>query len=75
METLGSDPVSWSRSAVGSSFRFLVMACLHVLIWIIVVVFEGEDVVILVLPITVFPILYLYAMKRLLQELDQERQK
>jgi len=70
--TLFSVPVSWSRSAVGSTDRFLFMAGFHVFMGIVLVVFGGERVVTTcpIMLLTACPIMYLYAMKRLLQELD-----
>lgn len=69
------DPVGWSRNVVGSTPRFLVFAFLHVFVWILLVKIGGERMIVFVVFLTIFPIYYLYALKRLLQELDLERQE
>lgn len=73
--TVFDNPVGWSRCAAGSTFRFLAVSGFHILMGAILVVVEGEGVLSFAIPVAALPVCYLYAMKRLLQELDQERQE
>ena len=69
--TLYGDPVEWSRGAAGTTFRFLVFSGAHIFMGIMLVLFEGVSMIAVAIPLTVLPIYYLYALKRLLQELDR----
>ncbi|MBU7019270.1 MAG: hypothetical protein HXS44_17320 [Theionarchaea archaeon] len=68
--SLFEDPIGWTQETVGSTIRFWIMVCLHILVGGALIVFFGSEMIIFLLFITFFPILYLYAMKKLLEEIE-----
>ena len=79
LKTLFTDPVRWSKSIVGSSWRFGYFLGLHVLIcaFIGIVLYRHElsyIIPLLILTSLLFPVFYLYALRKLIDQVENKDQ-
>lgn len=63
-----SNPIGWEDKAVGTNIRFLILVVLHIFVG---VMFSQQDWG-LILFISFFPIMYLYALKKVLEALKSK---
>ncbi len=71
---LFDDPVEWSRDIVGSRFRFLIVVSGHLIITIMLV-FKKDVSIMFALFTFVFPAYYLYALRYVINLLDNKEEK
>ena len=79
MKSIVSDPVAWSRSFVGSKWRIGIWISFHLLFFIILIFWMYDAGAQLFLPLIFlvgvwFPLLYLYALRRLLILLENKKE-
>lgn len=68
MKTLINSPVAWAERGVGSRMAFVTLVSIHIMVGFLAVLYLNAPVT-LVLFTTVFPLYYLYALKKLVDEL------
>lgn len=72
MPPLLRDPIGWARECAGDSGKFAVGAVAHAVVCVFALLRASEDVLLAFLLFAgVFPILYLYALRRALLKLAE----